>query len=161
MPRSLDEIAEDVAGFGLTIARARILLSGVISLHRRLQHHRPPNVKAVKAALEEDRRWLQKRGKRRAREFPEVPALAALYDAAGCVLDRDKIGGPDVRFRWLDDYCARGAYEVIDHSRDRRMGDRLRTLAGYLYEAATGIPDQRLDTACRRITAEKRREKAL
>ena len=161
MPRSLDEIAEDVADFGLTIARARILLSGVVSLHRRLQHHRPPNVKAIRAAVEKDREWLRKRGNKRAREFPTMPSLAPLYDEAARVLDLKTTRGPDVRFRWLDDYCARGAYEVIDQSRDRRMGDRLRTLAGYLYEAATGIPDQRLDTACRRITAEKRRERAL
>jgi hypothetical protein len=162
MQRSRDEIAEDVvAEFGLRMARARILLDGVASLHRRLQRHRPPNIKAVRAAVEKDQEWLQKRGKRRAREFPTMLRLVALYDKAAFVLDKEKIQGPDVRFRWLDDYCARVAYEVIAHSRNRRMGDRLRTLAGYLYEAATGIPNRRLDTACRRVTAEKERERAL
>jgi hypothetical protein len=162
MPRSLDEIAEDVAGFGLTIAKARALLNWAVSFHRSLQRYPTPNFKALKKAVKEDREWLRKRGDRRAREFPWVGTpLAGLYNKAADTLDPKETGGPDVRFRWFDYCCAHVAYNVIAQSRNPRMGDRLRTLAGYLYEAATGEPDHNLETACRRVTAEKRREKAL
>ena len=46
---------------------------------------------------------------------------------------------------------------MILHSPDTRLGERLRYVAGYIYEAATGIPEEDLERACRAVTKKNRK----
>jgi hypothetical protein len=48
--------------------------------------------------------------------------------------------------------CAVTAKDMIKNSPDKRLGSRLRNVASLLYEAATGIPGQNLERACREVT---------
>jgi hypothetical protein len=84
-----------------------------------------------------------------------IPALAIVHEA-DLVLDAiSNVTGPDPRSRPFDRVCAFMAYKMILQSPNKRLGDRLRELAGYLYEAATGEPDRDLETACRWVTSHK------
>jgi hypothetical protein len=129
MPRHPDEIAAEVVAFGVTMAEAKKL---VALAKDAFGFGRVPNVKAIQAEIEKDRQWLLKRGNRHAREFG-LPVLANLYSGAAGILDPKGITGPDSRFRWFERNCAHLAYGVIAHSRDKRMGPRLRRLASLLY----------------------------
>jgi hypothetical protein len=66
-----------------------------------------------------------------------------------------KVTGPSPHYPVFDDACAKLARSMILQSPNKRLGKRHRKLAGYLFEAATGEPDQPLERACRRASQNK------
>jgi hypothetical protein len=59
---------------------------------------------------------------------------------------------PDPHVQPVKIICAVIAKDMIRNSPDKRLGSRLRDIASLLYEAATGIPGQSLERACREVT---------
>jgi hypothetical protein len=109
----------------------------------------------LKADIEAERRRLQRlKDKWRRIAAVEIVCDRADYELATLA----KVSGPDPRYQWFDDVCAIMARGMILQSPDTRLGARLRELAGYLYEAATDIPDRDLETACRRATPPKKKQ---
>jgi hypothetical protein len=155
MPRSDNEIAIDVAVLlnGKDAINDQIVAAIVQQLAavRRAYQGGGAVVKAdqLKADIADERRRLQ----RLKDKWSRIAAVEIVCDRADDELKTlAKVSGPDPRYRWFDDVCAIMACDMILQSSDKGLGERLRELAGYLYEAATGEPGHRLETACRRAT---------
>jgi hypothetical protein len=159
MPRTLDQIAVDVAdllkvGDDDKAANDKIIAGIVQQLEavRRAHHFGGDVVKSnqLRADIAAHREGLQQlKDKWRHTAAVEIVADQADYILATLA----EVSGPDPHYRWFDDVCAIMAHSMIKQRwPDARRGPgwQLRTLAGFLYEAATGIPNRELETACRR-----------
>jgi hypothetical protein len=161
MPRPLDEIAGDIAGLlgdrgdKGAIAEITQKLDAVRRIY--LGGGDLPKAGELKADITAERLSLQKLKKKWHRISGVVTCL---NEADQWLAVLSKVNGPDPHYRWFDDVCAILAHDML-RSRKKRLGERLRELAGYLYEAATGIPDRMLETACRRVTQRKTKETGL
>jgi hypothetical protein len=163
MQRPLNEIAGDVAELlklgddDKTIAEIERQLDAVEGAYR---WGGGDVVKAdkLKADIAAERQRLQELKDK----WCNIAAVQIVCSQADYVLATlAEVNGPDPRYRWLGDVCAIMAYSMIQHSPEKRLGWRHRILAGYLYEAATGIPNRTLETACRRVARTRRKQKDL
>jgi hypothetical protein len=152
MPQSLNEIAVAIVELlGVDDDKAAIAeIERQLSAVRRAYQDGGDVKKAaqLRADIAAERRRLQKLKNKWCR----IAAAETVFGEADQWLAvLSNVHGP-ARYRWFDDVCAIMARSMILHSPDTRLGDRLRELAGYLYEAATDIPSRDLETACRRVT---------
>jgi hypothetical protein len=155
MPRSLDQIAVDVA----KLLKRGNDIDGIVkqleAVRRAYQSCRDVGkAKQLSADIAAERRNLQQlKDKWRGFAF----AVGKVFDEADRWLAMlADIHGPDPRRRLANDVCAQLAKSMILQSPNPHLGKRLRKLAGYLHEAATGKPGQSLETACRRVTSKNR-----
>jgi hypothetical protein len=149
--RPVNKIAADVIELLRGDVDDKKTLVGIVRQLEAVRHiyqNGMPKAGAIREDAAKERRRLQRLG----RKWLRISLVAACYSRADQWLSvLENTHGPSSRYRWFDDVCAIMAQDMILRSRDQTLGDRLRTLAGYLYEAATGIPDRKLETACRRV----------
>ena len=105
-------------------------------------------IKAEVAGLREHARKLRDK-------YMDIPALASSFDVVVRVFDPEKISGPDPRFDMVGRVCAEMAKGMILASPNRRLGERLRLIASYLYWYVTGERDCDLERACRAVTPKR------
>jgi hypothetical protein len=112
---------------------------------------------AYKADVERERRRLEKL---RAKYLWIGPGFSRPLDEAVTILARlRQLRGP--RAAQSNPYIAPCLYMAAEmirrHSRDKRLDkERLGMVAGYIYEAATGIRGKTFRRACQEFVAEKR-----
>jgi hypothetical protein len=154
MPRSLDEIAVDVADLLKLDSDDEALAQIVQQLIAVRGLYRFSDNDVVKAGqLSADIAVERARLAQLKDKWPRIAAVAIVCDRADYELATlAEVSGPDPRYRWFDDVCAIMARSMILQSPNKRLGKRHRKLAGYLYEAATGEPNRSFDMACRRIS---------
>jgi hypothetical protein len=153
MPRSLDQIAADVAKLLSGDDDKAVIVERLEAVQRAYQGTRDiGKAKQLRADIAAEReRLVQLKDKWR------------YIAAVGIVCDRTdyelatlaKVSGPDPHYPVFDDVCAILARSMILQSPNKRLGKRHRKLAGYLYEAATGAPGHPLERVCRRATSKK------
>jgi hypothetical protein len=154
MPRPLNKIAADVAELlRVDDDQSLAAIEGALGRVQRAYQDGGDVLKAaeLRADIAEERSRLQ-----RLQEKWHLRAVQiCLHEADQWLAVLANVTGPDPRYHWFDDYCTILARSMILQSRHKRLGYRHRQLAGYLYEAGTGIPDHLLETACRRVTSKK------
>jgi hypothetical protein len=154
MPRPLREIADDIADLltqGIDVDNNTIdAIEQQLCTVRKIYGAGAGVTKAdaIRADIATERRRLQRLKQKWSGNHGVV---VCLEQADQWLAVLSTIRGPDPRFRWFGEICAIMAHSMLLRSHHKRLGERLRILAGYLYEAATGIPNQSLETACRRI----------
>lgn len=163
-PRLLADIATDIAA---------LLKVPASQIERQLRGYRDPvsghtvlGVKQMAAEMVDLPTLLTPIRKDFARERDRLQRLARKYrrdgkpacfvylldGAIGYLANVEKVYGPDPHVQPVKFLCAFIAKDMIKNSSDKRLGPRLRNIASLLYEAATDIPGQNLERACREVT---------
>ena len=157
MPRSDNEIAVAIAKLLKLNSDDKVTIAGIVqqleAVRRAYQGSgdvgKSDQLRADIATVRERLQELKDKWRRIA--AVEIVCSRADHELATLA----KVTGPSPHYPVFDDVCAKLAKSMILSSSNKHLGKRHRKLAGYLYEAATGEPDQPLERACRRASQNK------
>jgi hypothetical protein len=160
-PRPLADIADDIA---------KLLKAPASQVERQLRGYKDPasghtvlgikqmtegpaDLPTLMTPIRKDFARERDRLQRLARKYRKLPFVAHFLDGAiKCLAVVEGMRRPDPHVQPVKLLCAVIAKDMIKNSPDKRLGSRLRNVASLLYEAATDIPGQNLERACREVT---------